>query len=304
MLSGKSFPRTDHNPIKQALGQSDLPDVYVTIQHGSETRQTYRIDDCADPSWDNQVFDFVLSSSSASQEVVIKAYDFDIGVDDRLGSARVKVPVLTQSATCEIPLQGAPYNAEPSVRLMARWLNLSTNLGCIQSAIVSQRVQEKRPPDCSRLLLTINIDEVKNLPPCKRPFVRATVGSQKFETWAAYDLPGVFSVEHPDYEVSFHKLLSEPVTANSRVEFQVIDQPTGAVLGNAFALLADAVKAGPSGKVYTFALLCCDRADTSLRVRILLEAVIDKPPLWEAAAELKERERENNDSIGEAVSTK
>lgn len=279
-LKGSGFPSTDRNLLKQAVGICELPDVYLALTHGSVVVHTERINDSDSPVWDNQLFDFVLTSESASQQLRIDAWDYDLGSnDDFLGSASVLISDLIRSGTKEVALTGSPENATPTVTLAAKWLTISSNLRHIQHAIMTQRSDTLRPANCSPLLLSIEIDEGRNLPLEKRPYVRVKIGSQTFQTNAAYNLDGVFSVEHPDFEQSFHVSMKGDVDASVKIEFVVLDI-SGEVLGRAFSTLAEAVDAGSEGKIYNFALLQAEKANASLRVRLRLQAVLDQPPLW------------------------
>ncbi len=304
VLRGQGFPNTDDNAL---LWRKHLaaPDVYVTLQHGAVVKTTHRVDDAANPVYKNQVFDFVLTSTSKHQTVLVHAYDYDMGKQDELlGYAHVKVSDLIANNKCVVRLQGAPHGATPTLTLMGRWLSLSSELARVQTAILTQRAEPSRPPQCSRLLLTINISEACNLPESTRPFVRATVGKEvKFETWTAYKTnedediaPSArSSLENPKFEVSFHALLGEPISSESRVDFAVIDQRTGRTLGTAFALLSDIVFRKPHKGAYVFALLNCSRPDSSLRASIKLDAVLDTPPLWTVAQDEYEKfTNENN----------
>lgn len=285
VVSGTGFPSTDVNPFKQAIGQSALPDVYLYLMHGSTSYETQRVDNDADPVWTDQVFDFVLTTESRSQHLTIEAYDFDVGQDDFLGHANIRVQQLVEMGSCEIELCESPDDARPIVNIMARWLHLSTNLRHVQEALLQHREDKARPETCSSLLLSVEIDEAKNLPPKRRPYVRVRVGKHRFKTNAAYEMPGIFSVENPDFEQSFHVPLTGVVDAGLQITFEVVDFYTGIVMGYAFTTLADVIQASGDGKVYNFALIDAERPDASLRVRVRLAAVQDEtPPLWEQVA--------------------
>lgn len=292
-VSGSGFPSTDINPLKQAIGQSALPDVYLYLMHGSTTYETERVDNSADPVWTDQVFDFVLTTESRSQHLTIEAYDYDVGSqDDLLGRAHIRVQQLVEKGFYKVELEDSPDEAKPVVNVMARWLHLSTKLRHIQDALLQHREDKARPKNCSSLLLTVEIDEAKNLPPQRRPFVRVRVGEDRFKTNAAYDMPGIFSVENPDFEQSFHIPMMGPVDAGLQIMFEVVDFYTGIVMGYAFTTLSHIIQAESGGKVYNFALVGAERADASLRVRVQIAAVQDQsPPLWEqVAAERKSQE--------------
>lgn len=279
-LKGAGFPATDRNLLKQAVGICEQPDVYLTLTHGSIVFNTECINDNANPVWDNQLFDFVLTSESASQQIHVEAWDYDIGSnDDFLGSATILVSDLIRKGTQKIQLIGSPEDATPTVTLAAKWLTISSDLRHIQHAITTQRSDTLRPKGCSPLLLSIEIDEGHNLPPQKRPYVKVKVASQTFQTNAAYDLEGIFSVQHPEFEQTFHVSLKGSVDASVRIEFDVLDT-SGELLGKAFSTVAEAIEAGPSGKIYNFALLQAEKANATLRVRLRLSAVLDHPPLW------------------------
>lgn len=285
VLCGTGFPSTDRHVLKQAIGQSELPDVYIMLRHGSKVHQTVRIDDRADPVWDNQIFDFVLTTESPSQQLQIEAYDYDVGSsDDFLGRANVLVSDLVKHGASQVVLHDAPEGATPTVKLAARWLPLSSELRQIQSAIMTQRNDKIRPKQCSSLLLSVEIDEAKHLPSGQRPFVRVRIGNHRFQTNPTYEVPGVFSVEHPDFEQSFHIPLEGSIDASVQIVFQVLDLFSGLMMGSAHCYLADAVQAGPAGKIYKFALLKAEHPQASLRVRLRLAAVLDQPPLWEVLA--------------------
>ena len=221
--------------------------------------------------------------------------DYDMGKQDELlGVAHVNVTQIVGTEPYVVHLDEAPQSATPTVTLMARWLELSSDIARVQTAILTQRAETNRPPECSRLLLTINISEACNLPPCTRPFVRAIVGeSVKFETWTAFqaadedESPGDGVMENARFEVSHSELLGEKISHDSKVEFFVIDQRTYKVLGNAFAMLSDFVFRRPLDGAYHFALLNCARPDSILKASISLEAVVgDSPPLWKTVQQL------------------
>lgn len=287
-LCGELFPSTDRNALKQAVGLSELPDVYLTLTHGSTVVKTKHVNDRSDPVWENQLFDFVLTSESATQSVHIEAYDYDgFSNDDFLGKADVLVSDFIRRGVQEIGLLDAPEEAHPKVKLAAKWLTTSSDLHHVQHAIMTQRSDTLRPSKCSSLLLTIEVDEAKNLPSGKRPYVRINVGPHVFNTSAAYNLDGVFSVEDPQFEQSFHVLLQGEVSAKVEVQFKVLDLFSGGELGYAYASLAEAVEAGPAGKVYNFVLTKAEIVNgrpATLRVRTRLAAVLDQPPLWEVFA--------------------
>lgn len=284
-LKGAGFPATDRNIFKQAVGICEQPDVYLTLTHGSIVVSTDTINDNADPVWDNELFDFVLTSESASQEIRVEAWDYDLGSnDDFLGKASVLVSELIRNGTKDIQLIGSPENATPTITLAAKWLTISSDLRHIQHAIMTQRSDALRPKNCSPLLLTIEVDEGHNLPSQKRPYVKVKVGSQTFQTNAAYNLEGMFSVENPEFEQSFHVSLKGCIDASVKIEFDVLDT-SGELLGKAFSTVAEAIEAGPSGKIYNFALLQAQKANASLRVRLRLAAVLDHPPLWKVLKE-------------------
>lgn len=284
-ISGNGFPCTDRNPLKQAIGQSELPDVYLRIRHGSKSYDTKPINSCSEPEWQDEIFDFVLTTESPSQELQIEAYDSDLGQDDFLGRAFVLVKDLVNTGVRPIQLEDSPEDAIPVVRIAAKWLPLSTNLREAQDALLEQRQGKKRGTYCSSLLLTVDIDEAKNLPPKRRPYVRVRIGRHEFHTSAAYDMPGIFSVENPDFEQSFHVTLDGSVDVTERIQYEVLDLYSGQMLGHAFSSLAEAIQGGGEGKVYNFPLIDAARADASLRLRVQISAVIDRPPLWEELAD-------------------
>lgn len=279
-LRATGFPSTDRNRLKQAVGICEQPDAYLTLTHGSKVVQTEPIYDAADPVFENEVFDFVLTSESPAQLLTIEAYDYDFGInnDDFLGRASVLVNELVRNGTSEVPLHDSPENAKPVLMLAAKELHLSSDLRHLQHAIMSQRSDKIRPSSCSSLLLTVEIDEAHNLPTGKRPYVRVRVGSQVANTSAAR------SVENPKFEESFHLSLREEVDATAKIEYEALDFFSGECLGYAFCSVAEAVEAGPVGKTYKFALTRAQRANASLRVRVRLQAVIEDPPLWRQLA--------------------
>lgn len=284
-LSGSGFPATDRHPLKQAFGLSEMPDVYLSLRHGSKVFSTKHVADHSAPVWRNEIFDFVLTSESSSQKLQVEAYDSDVGTDDFLGRANVLVSDLVKQGESQISLEDSPEEAKPTVQLSARWLHLSSDLCDIQNAIMMQRSDKLRPTHCSSALLTVEIDEAHKLPEKKRPFVRVTVGPHRFQTSAAYDSPGLSTVQDPQFEVSFHASLQGTVDASMQIEYQVLDLYSGELLGHAYSSLAEAVEARSTGRTYEFALLGAEKAGASLRVRVKLEAVLDDPPLWEVLAE-------------------
>lgn len=286
ILSGKGFPLTDQDVFKQAVGLSAAPDVYFTVKHGNVTFQTERVDDSTDPEYENQIFDFVLTSDSKTQELRVKAFDYDIGInnDDYLGKASPLVTDIVQKGIADIDLLDSPDDATPSVKLAAKWLSISSDLRHVQHAIMTQRSDTLRPKTCSALLLSIDVDEAHNLPPNKRPYVRVQVGPHTHHTSAAYDLDGMSSVEDPEFEQSFHIGLQGAADASVKVEFSIFNLGTSELLGYAFCSLSEAVEAGPAGKIYNFALMKAQRPNATLRVRTKLAAVLDQPALWEVLA--------------------
>ncbi|KAI0566599.1 Synaptotagmin [Gracilaria domingensis] len=280
-LSGSGFPSTDEHWFKQFIGVSAFPDVYLCLHHGCTKFQTDHVTSNANPTWENQMFDFVLGTSSASQELRIEAYDSDVGTDDFLGRASIPVSELVRHGEMALPLNDAPDNASPELRVAAKWLPLSTNLRDIQKAIIAQRSQSGRPKHCSHLLLTVDVDEAHNLPPNKRPYVKVIVGGQICATSAAYNLEQIYSVEDPEYERSFPILLRGAIDASTRIEYKVVDMRTGDLMGWAFSSISEAVEASPNGKEYNFALTNAHRPDAKLKIRVKIWAVIDDPPLWE-----------------------
>lgn len=286
-LCGKGFPSTDRDVFKQAVGMSELPDVYLVLTLGSVVVKTGRIDNSPDPVWDNQVFDFVLTSDSASQLLRIDAYDYDLGIgnDDFLGTKSVLLGDLIRHGISEIELEGSPEKARPTVKLAVRSLTISSELHHLQHAIMTQRSDTLRPKSCSALLLTVEVDEAHDLPSGKRPYVRINVGPHKFETHAAYDVEKLFTVENPEFEQSFHISLQGITNAGIKIEFHIIDLLSGEELGWAYSSIAEAVEAGPSGKTYNFALLGAKNPNASLRVRTILAAVLEQPPLWKVLAD-------------------
>lgn len=148
-LSGMGFPNTDRHVLKQAIGQSELPDVYLTFRHGAKVLETDRVDDRSDPVWENQVFDFVLMTESLSQQLQIEAYDYDVGTDDFLGRQNVLVADLVKQGASQVDLNDSPEDATPTVRLAARWLPLSCERRDVYKAIMNQRADKFRPKYCS-----------------------------------------------------------------------------------------------------------------------------------------------------------
>lgn len=281
ILSGSGFPATDRNAIKQAIGFSEEPDVYLRLRHGNKFFDTVHVDDSSDPVWSNQIFDFVLTTESPSQQLHIEAYDYDIGTDDFLGRASILVSDLVQKSHYEVNLEDSPEEARPTVKLAARWLALSSEMRHIQNAIISQRVENGRPMHCASILLTVDIDESHHLPAGKRPYVKVRIGDHHiFQTSAAYDVPGIFKVEDAEFEQSFYVPLDSKIDASAQIWYHVTDFYSGEILGYAFSSLSEAVEAGSKGKVYNFALLHTSEGGASLRVRVKLSAVLDSPPLW------------------------
>lgn len=294
-LCGKGFPSTDRNPLKQAVGLSELPDVYLKFTHGSTTMKTKPVYDRADPVWQNELFDFVLTSESATQRLDIEAYDYDLGTnDDYLGCASVLVCDLIRDGVKEIELTGAPEDAHPTVKLAAKWLTTSSDLRHVGHAITTHRSDTLRPKNCSSVLLTIDVDEARNLPPDKRPYVRVCVGPHVFNTNPGYNIEGVFSVEKPQFEQSFHVLLQGEVDSKLKVEFHVLDLYNGDSLGYGYAYLYETVEKGSDGATYNFVLLRAKQPNVpsaTLRVRIRLAAVLDQPPLWKVLADPSSHDR-------------
>lgn len=283
-LSGSGFPSTDRHVLKQAIGQSELPDVYLMLRHGATVHRTEHINNSADPVWKNQVFDFVLMSESKSQQLQIEAYDYDVGTDDFLGKQTVLVDDLTKHGASEMELDGSPEDATPMVRIAARWLPLSWERREVYKAIMKQRADNIRPKNCSSVLLSIEVDDASHLPQNQRPYLQIRVGSHVERTSASYDMPGVFSTQNPDFEKAFHIPLMGSVDASTRITYEVVDLFTGKILGHAYSPLSDAINGGIEGVTYRFALMEAEDPRASLSVRARVAAVLDSPPLWEVLA--------------------
>lgn len=296
VLRGHGFPHTDESTIKQTLGQSAEPDVYVLLRLGAVEHRTVRVDDCEHPVFDSQVFDFVLASNSPHQQLLVEAYDYDLGKDDELGTAAVKVETLVREPELVVRLKHAPLGATPRVRLAARFLRLSTSLSDVQCAVLAQR-DPTRPKSCSSLLLAVAIDRASGLPLAEatRPFVRVLLdGRGVVETWpaiqndaAAYSVP----LDAHSWDFSRHVLVEKPVDAGSRVMFEVRDASLyNRKIGYAFLHLADLLRSEGCAKVYNFALVGCARAGATLRVRVGMEAAVaDGPPLWQLSSAARQR---------------
>lgn len=302
VLRGYGFPHTDTNTIKQTLGQSAEPDVYVILRLGNVTHQTETVNDKADPVFNNQVFDFILSSNSPRQKMQIDAYDYDLGQDDELGTGSVSPSALIRQKEVEVRLHNSPLGAIPRLRLAARFIHLSSALADVQTAVVSLRTDKTRPQSCSSLMLAVAIDCATNLPTGgkTRPFVRTLLNSKQIiETWPALELAtvGGSSTANPRWEFSRHVLIDTPVNSETRVTFEVRDNASSNdLMGTAFLHLADLLRYPGCAKVYKFALCGAWRADSTLRVRVGLEAAVtDGVPLWQCCSadqQLKEAQSE------------
>lgn len=296
VLRGDGFPHTDESAIKQTLGQSAEPDVYISLRLGATEYSTGRVDDSEHPVFDSEVFDFVLSSNSARQKLFVEAYDYDLGKDDELGDAAVTVEALVREPECVLRLDHSPLGATPRLRLRAQFVRLSTVLADIQSAVLAQR-DPARPPSCSALLLAVAIDRARGLPihDGTRPFVRVMLEDRKvLQTWpaiescaAAYGAP----VDSPCWEFARHVPLEKGVDAGSRVTFEVRDAAdSNSRVGYAFLLLTDLLRKADCAKVYNFALVDCKRPGATLRVRVGLEAAVaDGTPLWVLSSAKRQR---------------
>ena len=282
VLSGTGFPATDRNFLKQAVGFSEEPDVYLNLKHGHTYYNTQHINSNSDPVWENQVFDFVITTESLSQYLLLEGYDFDIGInnDDFLGKAAILVKDLVSKPVTRVFLTDSPDNAKPSVKIAARYLELSSDLRHVQNAIISQQAQVNLPENCASILLTVDIDECHGLPSGKRPFVKVEIGPHTLKTNAAYDVPGVFNVEDAEFEQSFYVPLGKKIDGNMQIKYSVVDLFSGEVMGSAYSAMAEVIEADSSGKVYKFALIGAANVGASLRVRVSLSAVLDVPPMW------------------------
>lgn len=286
VLEGKGFPHTDTNTIKQSLGQSSEPDVYVTLRLGNITYQTVRIDDCESPKYENQIFDFILTSNSPDQQLHIEAFDFDLGQDDKLGQATVQTSKLLEAPTTDVRLKNSPMGAIPKVKLAARFLPLSNMLQDVMHAVRMHRLDKSRPSTCSTLMLAIAIDKAFNLPGgcTTRPFVRVLLAEKQIlQTWNACNVAGLLSTENPVWEFSRHVLVKESLEPSAKVTFEVRDGASSKkVMGKAFLLVADLMKQNGCRKSYNFAMMGATRPDACLRVCVGLEAIVstELQPLW------------------------
>jgi C2 domain/Synaptotagmin-like mitochondrial-lipid-binding domain len=299
VLRGHGFPHTDASAIKQAFNQSAEPDVYVVLRLGATEHRTVRVDDCEHPIFDSQVFDFVLASHAPHQQLVLEAYDYDLGQDDELGTAVVKVDALMRDPELDVRLKHSPLGAVPRLRLAAQFVRLSADLSDVQSAVLSQRMDATRPQTCSSLLLAVAVDRAARLPlsAAARPLVRVMLHDRcVVETWpslqidaAAYRAPQ----DSPSWEFSRHVLIDRPVDADTRVVFEVRDDAAmqkNRILGHAFLHLSDLLRHKGCARVYNFALLDCARAGATLRVRVGLEATVaDGVPLWNRCSAAEQR---------------
>jgi hypothetical protein len=288
VLRGYGFPHTDANPIKQSLGQSAEPDVYVVLRLGAAKHTTACVNDCQDPVFDSQVFDFVLPSSSPAQLLHVQAFDSDLGADDDLGFAAAAPAALTRAPTVDLRLRNSPLGAMPRVRLAARTAALSSALADVQAAVVAQRTDGARPPSCSYLLLSVAVDRASNMPlagPRALPFVRVLLhGKTVMETPSAPPLDGpAGSPQHPRWECSRHIRVERAVGAATRVTFEVRDAASSNdVIGRAFLHLADLLRAPGCAKTYNFALVGAAAPDATLRARVGLQAIVpDGRLLWQ-----------------------
>lgn len=298
VLRGHGFPHTDESTIKQTLGQSAEPDVYVVLRLGATEHSTDTVIDSEHPVFDSEVFDFLLASNSSAQRLFVEAYDYDLGKDDELGQATIKVEALVREPECVLRLHHSPMGASPRVRLCARFVRLSTSLAEVQGAVLAQR-DPTRPSSCSSLLLAVSIDRAEGLPVCDstRPFVRVLLDERRIvETWPAIQ-PGAATysapVDAPSWEFARHVRLERVVDAGSRVMFEVRDAAdSNSRIGYAFMLLADLLRRAECAKVYNFALVDCKRPGATLRVRVGLEAAAaDGVPLWKLSSAERQRSK-------------
>lgn len=286
VLEGKGFPHTDTSAIRQSLGQSPQPDVYVQLRMGNVTFRTVTIDDCESPKYDNQVFDFILTSGSADQLLHVDAFDFDLGKDDELGWTSLPARRLLEASVVDLRLKHSPMGAIPKVKIAAQFLPLSSNLADVVAALRSYRTDKCRPATCSTIMIAIAIDKARNLPGGRtsRPFVRVLLDSEQIlQTWNSCDVAGLFSTENPTWEFSRHVLVRTPLDEQTKMIFEVRDETiVNGVLGKAFVRVADLLRHANCRKTYNFALMGAMRPDASLRVCVGLDAVgsRDTQPLW------------------------
>jgi hypothetical protein len=295
VVKGQGFPHTDENAIKQSLGKSAQPDVYVVLSLGAVRLRTKRVDNCDAPRFEREVFDFILSTTSPSQMLGVDAFDYDVdSQDDELGRGKMSLRTLLEHPETTVRLKHAPMGALPSVTLAARLLNLSSDLHDVCTGFKTHRGGAFRPKHCSPLALSVSIDKAANLPVGGkiRPFVRVLLGEHEImRTWNAIQVEGMtYYTERPEWQFSRHVLINCDVHASTRLVFEVQDAASDSalggnsnILGSAFLLLADLVRADTCYKTYNFALCKTARPRASLRVRVGLLAVMPEKgrPLWE-----------------------
>jgi C2 domain len=294
VVKGQGFPHTDENAIKQSLGQSAQPDVYVVLSLGAISQRTRRVDNNDRPVFDHEVFDFILSTISPSQMLSVEAFDFDIdSQDDELGRAKISVRSLLEHPETVVRLKHSPMGAIPTVTLAARLLNLSSNLSDVFVAFKSHRSGTFRPQHCSPLVLSVSIDKASNLPAggTIRPFVKVLLGDKEImRTWNAIQVEGLTCTETPEWQFSRQVLINCDVQASTRLAFEVRDAASNngiggetELLGFAHLQLADLVRRNPCRQTYNFALCNAMLPRASLRVRVGLDAVLPEPapPLWD-----------------------
>jgi hypothetical protein len=294
VVKGQGFPHTDENAIKQSLGQSAQPDVYIVLSLGAISQQTRRVDNNDRPVFDQEVFDFILSTTSPSQKLSVEAFDFDIdSQDDELGRAKISVRSLLEHPETVVRLKHSAMGAIPRVTLAARLLNLSSDLSDVYEAFKSHRSGIFRPQHCSSLVLSVSIDRAANLPAGGkiRPYVSVLLGDKEImRTWNAIQVEGLTCTETPEWQFSRQVLIKCDVQAATRLIFEVRDAASNSglggkteLIGSAFLQLADLVRRNPCRKTYAFALCNATRPRASLRVRVGLDAVLPEPapPLWD-----------------------
>eukprot|EP00173_Palmaria_palmata_P000960 Plantae.Rhodophyta-Palmaria_palmata.ctg14927.p1 GENE.Plantae.Rhodophyta-Palmaria_palmata.ctg14927~~Plantae.Rhodophyta-Palmaria_palmata.ctg14927.p1 ORF type:complete len:308 (-),score=42.46 Plantae.Rhodophyta-Palmaria_palmata.ctg14927:86-952(-) len=229
--------------------------------------------------------DFILATDSPHHQLYIEAFDYDLGPDDALGSAIIDPKSLTEKPEIVVKLKGSPMDAQPSLRLAARILALSSALYDVQAAVVAQRTDSTRPRFCSHLMLNVEIDRGTQLhcPQKSRPFVRVLLhGKKVVESWPQVCIPSPAGTSDASWHFSRHILITEAVNAQSALRFEVRDAASmNQILGHAFLHLGDLQLEDNCSKIYEFALMGAVRHDSTLRIKAGLEAVMSDCPLWQ-----------------------
>eukprot|EP00667_Euglena_gracilis_P001741 EG_transcript_1740 len=133
--------------------KADSSDAYCLLSLGDTTHTTYTVNNCLDPVWKDQTFDFVIATED--QRLAVEIYDDDTtNADDLLGRAEVSCRDLIAQKDAWLPLTEGPGE----LRLTAEWFRLKGD----REALLA--LPEGGGGGKPQALLTVLVDQATGLP--------------------------------------------------------------------------------------------------------------------------------------------